>query len=136
MLSDAMTPEPKDSPLMKAWEAYKVTDDYANTRKWAYYNNGEHVDGSLWASFSEGFRAALAEQAEARVAELEKDAKRYRWLLEGPRQLLITNDNYELGPTYFSVSNEFGDSICGYSFDENSNIDAAIDAAMKGQEHE
>lgn len=52
----AMKPVAKDSPLMKAWEAYKLTDDYANTRKWAKHD--EHVDGSLWAAFMQGFLSA------------------------------------------------------------------------------
>lgn len=52
------TPEPNDSPLMKAWQAYKQTPEYANTRKWAL--DERHVDGSLWAAFSEGFRLASA----------------------------------------------------------------------------
>lgn len=51
----AMTPVPKDHPLMLAWEAYKATDEYANTKKWAAYP--EHVDGSLWAAFEQGWRA-------------------------------------------------------------------------------
>lgn len=49
-------PVPKDAPVMVAWERYKQTEEYANTRKWA---QTEHVDGSLWAAFEEGFRAAL-----------------------------------------------------------------------------
>jgi hypothetical protein len=64
----AMTPADKNSPLMIAWTAYKLTDDFANTRKWAFYNNGEHVDGSLWAAFMEGFNAA------ARSADWEQQA--------------------------------------------------------------
>lgn len=47
----------KDSPLMIAWEKYKATADYANTKKWALFP--EHVDGSLWASFLQGYEAAL-----------------------------------------------------------------------------
>jgi hypothetical protein len=38
---------------MVAWSAYKSTDNYANSKKWAKYEL--HVDGSLWAAFSEGF---------------------------------------------------------------------------------
>jgi len=52
----AMAPVPKNSPLMTAWEAYKGTEDYANTRRWAKHD--EHVDGSLWAAFSTGFQNA------------------------------------------------------------------------------
>ena len=50
---ESMSVVPQDSPLMKAWEAYKTTDEYQNTRKWAAYT--EHVDGSLWAAFCAGF---------------------------------------------------------------------------------
>lgn len=55
-MSNAMTALPKDHPLIRAWEAYKATDEYANTRKWAAHD--EHVDGSLWASFMAGFYVA------------------------------------------------------------------------------
>jgi hypothetical protein len=53
-----MTPAPKDAPVMVAWEAYKLTDEYQNTRKWALHER--HVDGSLWAAFSEGFARSLS----------------------------------------------------------------------------
>lgn len=43
---------PADDPRMKAWEAYKATPEYANTRKWALHE--AHVEGSLWAAFLEG----------------------------------------------------------------------------------
>lgn len=52
-----MAPVPKDDPLMIAWEAYTATDKYANTKRWAIHP--EHVEGSLWAAFMEGFKAAL-----------------------------------------------------------------------------
>lgn len=45
---------PKDHPLMVAWEAYKLTEDYANTKKWAVFY--EHVEGSLWAAFERGWK--------------------------------------------------------------------------------
>lgn len=47
---------PKDHPLMVAWTAYKDTEDYANTRRWAAHD--AHVDGSLWAAFERGWLAA------------------------------------------------------------------------------
>lgn len=43
-------------PLMVAWTAYKGTEEYANSRKWALHE--KHVDGSLWAAFEAGFAAA------------------------------------------------------------------------------
>ena len=52
-----MAPVPKDSPLMVAWEAYKASEGYANTKAWAL--NPQHVDGSLWAAFQAGYEAAL-----------------------------------------------------------------------------
>ena len=48
----AQSPLPKDDPRLVAWEAYKATNDYANTRQWALHE--AHVDGSLWAAFIAG----------------------------------------------------------------------------------
>jgi len=42
------------SPLILAYEQYKLTEHYANTLKWAKEEN--HVEGSLWAAFAEGWR--------------------------------------------------------------------------------
>ena len=72
-MSDAMQPVPKDSPLMKAWEEYKASADYANSCKWARHASDEFVDGSLWAAFAEGFRISQSQNVGA-----EKDAARYR----------------------------------------------------------
>lgn len=55
-MSEAMSPVPKDAPVRIAWEAYKASDDYANTKKWAVVL--AHTDGSLWAAFYAGFVAA------------------------------------------------------------------------------
>lgn len=75
----AMRECPPDSELMKAWNAHKATDDYANSYKWAtaaieyavlpepkdptanratpdHYRR--YVEGSLWASFLAGFAAS------------------------------------------------------------------------------
>lgn len=61
-----MAPVPEDHPLMVAWNAYKATDDYANSRKWAIHRNHaddeqyvQWVEGSLWAAFMAGFNAGL-----------------------------------------------------------------------------
>lgn len=51
-----MAPVPADHPLMIAWEKYRASPAYQNTRKWALQE--EDVDGSLWASFELGFLAA------------------------------------------------------------------------------
>lgn len=56
-----MRPLSKDDPRMKAWDAYKATADYRNTRTWAQQEG--HVDGSLWAAFLEGWEAATASTA-------------------------------------------------------------------------
>jgi hypothetical protein len=47
----------KDDPRLGAWEKYKQTDAYVNTRKWAAHE--QHRDGSLWAAFLEGWEAVL-----------------------------------------------------------------------------
>ena len=64
-----MTPVSTDSPLYEAWTAYKASEDYANTRRWARHD--QHVDGSLWAAFERGFEAAarLRERIEPQKEE-------------------------------------------------------------------
>ena len=60
------TPVSPDDPRKIAWDAYKATPEYANSRKWALHGvpNDEnrwlhesYVDGSLWAAFIAGFHA-------------------------------------------------------------------------------
>lgn len=51
-----MTALPKDDPRMLAWEAYRTTPEYADSRNWA--KRDEHLDGSMWAAFIAGFHAA------------------------------------------------------------------------------
>jgi hypothetical protein len=46
---------PADHPLRKAWDAYKNTDRFENSRKWAEFD--QYRDGSLWAAFEAGWRA-------------------------------------------------------------------------------
>lgn len=61
---EAMRPVPQNAPVLRAWNIYKQSADYANTRKWAKHD--EHVDGSLWAAFYAGyFACAVAESAQA-----------------------------------------------------------------------
>lgn len=57
-----MSPVPKSDPLMKAWEAFKQTDEYRNARMWAADPN--NLDGSLWAMYSQGYRDATARAAD------------------------------------------------------------------------
>lgn len=56
-----MTPCPANDPLMVAWSEYKNSEEYANTKRWAA--KPEHADGSLWAAFEAGFRAATERAA-------------------------------------------------------------------------
>ena len=58
-MSYAMTAVSKDHPLMKAWTVYQQTKEYENTLKWA----PTHSQGSLWAAFVEGFKAATERAA-------------------------------------------------------------------------
>jgi len=48
---------PATAPVMIAWEAYKQSPAYANSRKWAQREDA--VDGSMWAAFSTGFNYAM-----------------------------------------------------------------------------
>lgn len=50
----------KNDPIIVAWEAHKLTEEYANNKKWAAHP--EHVDDSLWALFLEGWQAARTTQ--------------------------------------------------------------------------
>lgn len=52
----------KDDPMLIAWEKYKQTDYYQKTRKWA--SKERHVDGCLWASFVNGWKANAMETKE------------------------------------------------------------------------
>jgi hypothetical protein len=56
-----MTPCPKDDPLMIAWMQFQSTGDYENAKQWAA--KPEHLQGSLWAVFEAGFRAATERAA-------------------------------------------------------------------------
>lgn len=49
---------PDDHPLMVAWNSYKQTEAFENSKRWAI--RPEHTDGSLWAAFSAGFNAQPA----------------------------------------------------------------------------
>lgn len=47
---------PKTDPLMAAWEKFQSSKDFQNAKGWAAHP--EHLQGSLWAMFVAGFRAA------------------------------------------------------------------------------
>ena len=81
-MNQPSAPLPKEHPLMQSWEAYKQTEDFANSKGWAMQiapivqhgdPDGEakrrfdmmpreqresHVDGALWAAFAAGYDAA------------------------------------------------------------------------------
>ncbi len=62
---NAQTPVPDDHPLMIAWNAYKATDDYANTVKWAsnveWVKEPDNAAGQLWGAFVAGWRAGTGQ---------------------------------------------------------------------------
>ena len=82
---------PADHPLMKAWKAYRETEEFRNSFNWAtrllaYENQqkeaghpiratdvqrGEWVKGALWAAFMAGFQGAPSKSD-------------FRWLIEAP----------------------------------------------------
>jgi len=53
---NVMTPVDKDSPLSKAFEEWKKSEDYSNSLKWAVIP--EHSEGTLWNAFMRGFLSA------------------------------------------------------------------------------
>lgn len=81
----AATPVPADDPLRVAWDAYKATPEYANSKAWALHiapivqaaapdaehkrrfeimpfeQRERHVEGSLWGAFVAGFNATKAQ---------------------------------------------------------------------------
>jgi|GEM_PF-6406712 hypothetical protein len=59
---------PKDDPRIIAWEQYKKSERYQNSKKWAAYP--EHVDGSLWDAFLFGYES-LTRQLEVAKKGLE-----------------------------------------------------------------
>jgi len=52
---------PADHPMMLAWEAYRQTDEYRHSFKWA--SDVQHRPGSMWAAFVAGFNAATERAA-------------------------------------------------------------------------
>lgn len=79
-MSDAETEMPMSDPMQQAWEQYRSSESYANSKHWALrvapmFLAGEgreathdlmpleqrerHVDGSMWAAFVEGWNAAM-----------------------------------------------------------------------------
>jgi hypothetical protein len=67
-MSDVMQALPKDSPIMKAWDEYVASPEFANSKRWAEAITvvakddqqvvaHPHLEGSLWAAFTAGIRA-------------------------------------------------------------------------------
>lgn len=60
-MSEVQGEVPLDHPMRAAWEAYKQTEDYRNTLRWAAAPiDPENVVGSLWAAFVKGWEAREA----------------------------------------------------------------------------
>ena len=92
-MSGPQSPVPKDAPLMVAWDAYKATEEFANSRTWA--GIPAHTEGSLWAAFVEGWKAAggavwpsagpsvvsgvRVEDVDELVAEIDRLVAKYRF---------------------------------------------------------
>lgn len=64
--SGVSTAADPNSPLMVAWEQFKRSDSFANSRKWAEHD--QHRDGSMWNCFMVGWMAATASERERAVA--------------------------------------------------------------------
>lgn len=75
-LTDAMKPVPQNDPVLRAWDIYKQSADYANTRKWAKHD--EHVDGSLWAAFYAGYFACAVDSTDPSAAESAQAPSAYK----------------------------------------------------------
>lgn len=60
-MSNTMSPVPNDHPLKLAWEQFRSTEEFSNSRQWA--SKDEHLDGSLWAAFVAGWYRAGGEPA-------------------------------------------------------------------------
>lgn len=104
--SRVMTAVHKDAPVMKAWEIYKASEDYANTKRWTVDPN--HADGSLWSAFYQGYFACachvaewdcadnnIPEMAQSEIDKLRAENERLREALD---KMLIA----VCGPTGFA----------------------------------
>lgn len=96
---------PSDHPLMLAWGAYKLTEEFANSRRWAAH--AAHVDGSLWAAFVEGWNRRAPAQPEP-VPALPEDVvmvprSALRWLFGEEGEFVCPESRYFRGkpPTYW-----------------------------------
>ena len=81
----AMTPLPHDHPMLMAWNKYKETAEFANTKHWVSlpnnsHNKGLYIDCSLWASFMAGWNAAQDAASHAAVPALLDEVERLKKL--------------------------------------------------------
>lgn len=60
-MSEVQVEMPLTHPLRAAWEQYKQSDKYKNTRKWAAHP--EHLEGSLWGVWLAAYTAATERAA-------------------------------------------------------------------------
>ena len=60
--------------VLKAWEVYKNTDAFTNTKKWASSPNPDHLDGSLWAAWYAGYKTG-GSSLELRLREYVRELK-------------------------------------------------------------
>ena len=70
----AQTPLPNDDPRMTAWSAYKATDEFVNTERWAKDTQiiHPHLDGSLWAVFVAGYEAGQKSPSVGGIGKIEQ----------------------------------------------------------------
>lgn len=79
-MGTVMQPLKPNDPRLLAWEEYKKSDEYKNSRSWALHE--EYVDGSMWAAFVKGWSMTEAALATAeRERELMRKEVRRCWEL-------------------------------------------------------
>lgn len=90
---------PDDAPVMLAWEAHKNTEEYTNSKRWAY--SQAHLEGSLWALFFAGFRAGqIAVKHEITDEQIKRMVARFlHWRLP-------ENFNPDGGVSFQKIGNE------------------------------
>ena len=57
-MAEQMTPVSKDSPLWRAWIAYRASEQYQNDVRYILKQPEKYVEGQLWSAFYAGFNAA------------------------------------------------------------------------------
>lgn len=118
-----MTPVSPDDPLMIAWTAYKSTEDFSNSLKWAMayeYSAGRpiaesqrvaHAEGSLWAAFMQGFKAASGSGTPATPSQPETYGDPWGGPDSHGNEPQVTTYNPPL-----TVCTAHGKSLCGICY--------------------